>query len=121
MTEDRQEIDREMTESKVTLAGYLAVHHHQNNLAMMFANPSVKVRLLLSYVLMSLRQEANVLVECSFLRSVIAQCHLKVKEVGQQYEQGNLSDDEAEKMINLYLKKATLAHDKLMELSNATN
>lgn len=119
MTEDRQEIDRETTGSKVLLAGYLAVHHHQNNLAMMFVNPSVKVRLLLSYVLMTLRQEAGVLIECSFLRSIIAQCHLKVKEVGRQYEQGKLSDAEAEQMIDLYLKKGSMAHEKLMELADA--
>lgn len=108
-------------EEKHELAAYLAVHHHKNNLAMMFVNPSVKVRLLLSYVLTGLRQEANVLIECSFFRSVIDQCHLKTAEVGEQYEMGNITDSEAEQMIDLYLKKATLAHGKLIELANAQN
>lgn len=121
MTENQQVIDRKSTESMLALAGYLAVHHHQNNLAMMFNNPSVKVRLLLSYVLIGLRQKINILTQCAFYRSVISQCHLQFQEVVELYTRGELSDDMAERMVAIYEKKATLAHDQLMELTNASD
>lgn len=121
MTENRQETDSELIKSKEALAGYLAVHHHQSNLAMMFVNPSIKVRLLLSYVLIGLRQEANVFVECTFHRSVIDQCHLKVQGIIEQFEAEEITGDIAERMVALYEQKATSAHGKLMELANARN
>jgi len=111
----------EVTESSTALAGYLAIHHHQNNLAMMFANPDKKVRLLLSYVLYKARHDLASLTQATYYRSIISRCHLEVQEIIRQYEQGELSDDMAERSVAVYEKKAILAHDKLMEIADASN
>lgn len=113
--------DRVQIESKTDLAGYLAVHYHKCNLAMLFANPSVKVRLLLSYVLIGARQEADTIIQCIYHRSIISQCHLEAEKIFAQYQRGELTDDLAEQMVAIYEKKATLAHDRLMELTDAQN
>lgn len=118
MTENQQEV---IVESMGALAGYLAVHHHQNNMAMMFLNPSTKVRLLLSYVLLNLRQEMTGLMQAAYYRSIISQCHLQVKEIIERYKSGELSTDVAERTVAIYEKKATLAHDRLLELADASN
>jgi hypothetical protein len=75
----------EVIESKEHLAGYLAIHHHKNNLAMMFTNPDKKVRLLLSYVLFEAGQEMTRLTQAIFYRSIISQCHLEFQEIQQKY------------------------------------
>lgn len=104
-------------QAQATLAGYLAVHFHKNNLAMLLVNPSAKVRLLLSFVLTGLHQEMSLYAECIYYRSIITQCHLKVKEAVDQHHRGILSAKMVERMAFLYEKKASLAHTKLMELT----
>lgn len=111
----------EVIKSKEHLAGYLAIHHHKNNLAMMFTNPDKKVRLLLSYVLFEAGQEIDRLSQAIFYRSVISQCHLEHQEIIQKYEMGEMNDEDALRLANLFEKKAKLAHTRLIEVTNAPN
>lgn len=112
----------ELTGSSPHLAGYLAIHHHKNNLAMMFTNPDKKVRLLLSYVLLEARQEIDRLTQAMFYRAIISQCHLEFQEVVLKHETGELSDKDVLRLANLFEKKAELAHKRLIEVTtNAPN
>lgn len=111
----------DMVESRTELAGYLAIHYHKRNLAMMFVNPSVKIRLLLSCVLIGARQEAHTITQCMYHRSIISECHLRAKEIIEQYKRGELSGDLVEQIAATYAKKAALSHSKIMELSSAQN
>lgn len=110
----------ELTGSSPHLAGYLAIHHHKNNLAMMFTNPDKKVRLLLSYVLFQARQETDRLTQAIFYRSVISQCHLEFQEVVRKHEVGELNDEDALRLADLFEKKAELAHKRLERLVEVT-
>ncbi len=109
-----------MIESKEHLAGYLAVHHHKNNLAMLFTNPDKKVRLLLSYFLYAAQQEITRIINANFYRAIITECDLGYQEVVRRYEAGELSDDNTLRLTDLLVRKAELAHDKLMEVANAS-
>lgn len=108
-------------ESKEHLAGYLAIHHHKNNLAMMFTNPDKKVRLLLSYVLFEAGQEMNRLTQAIFYRSIISQCHLEFQEIQQKYLVDKIDGEEAIRLAELFNRKAELAHKRLVEVTNAPN
>lgn len=111
----------EVIESKEHLAGYLAIHHHKNNLAMMFTNPDKKVRLLLSYVLFEAGQETNRLTQAIFYRSIISQCHLEFQEIQQKYLVDEIDGKEAIRLTELFNRKAELAHKRLIEVTNAPN
>lgn len=112
----------ELIGSSPHLAGYLAIHHHKNNLAMLFANPDKKVRLLLSYVLFEARQEIDRLSQAIFYRSVISQCHLEFQEIRQKYLADEIDGEEAIRLAELFNKKADLAHKCLVEVTtNAPN
>lgn len=108
-------------ESKEKLAGYLAIHHHNNNLAMTFLNPDKKVRLLLSYVLFGAKQEITRLTQGIYYRSVITQCHLEYEKLKQQYIDGEIDGSEVIRLAELFSKKAELANKHLEEIANATN
>lgn len=108
-----------MTESKEHLAGYLAVHHHKNNLAMLFINPDKKVRLLLSYFLYTAQQEIARIVSASFYRSIITECNRGNEEVIRRYEAGEIREEDALRLSDLLVRKAELAHTKLMEVADA--
>lgn len=103
------------------LAGYLAVHHHQNNLAMLFVNPDKKVRLLLSYVLYGLRHEMARFTTAVQHRAMISFCHTQVKEIKERYNRNELDNEQAIRLLDLYTKKGEMALKKLLELSNATD
>lgn len=109
----------EVIESKEHLAGYLAIHHHKNNLAMMFTNPDKKVRLLLSYVLFEARREMARLTQVIFYRSIISQCHLEFQEIQQKYLVDEIDGKEAVRLAELFGRKAELAHNRLLEITNA--
>ena len=108
-------------ESKEHLAGYLAIHHHKNNLSMMFTNPDKKVRLLLSYVLFEAGQEMNRLTQAVFYRSIISECHLQFQEIQQKYLADEIDGNEAVRLAELFGRKAELAHNRLVEITNAQN
>ena len=111
----------EVIESKEHLAGYLAIHHHKNNLSMMFTNPDKKVRLLLSYVLFEAGQEMNRLTQAVFYRSIISQCHLEFQEIQQKYLVDEIDEEETVRLTELFIRKAELAHKRLIEVTNAQN
>lgn len=111
----------EIIESKEHLAGYLAIHHHKNNLAMMFTNPDKKVRLLLSYVLFEAGQEMARLTQAIFYRSIISECYLQFQEIQQKYLVDEIDGEEAVRLADLFGRKAELAHNRLVEITNAQN
>lgn len=110
-----------ITGSSPHLAGYLAIHHHKNNLAMMFTNPDRKVRRLLSYVLLEARQEIDRLTQVIFYRSVISQCHIQFQEIRRKYLADEIDGEKAIRLAELFSQKADLAHKRLLEVSNAPN
>lgn len=105
--------------NEMKLAGYLAVHHHRNNLAMLITNPSPKVRLLLSYVIFGLRQDLGRLSLGMRYRAVIGMCQVEVENTARRFRASELSGAETARLVDLYLKKASMAHAKLLELANA--
>lgn len=112
----------EVIESKEHLAGYLAIHHHKNNLAMMFTNPDKKVRLLLSFILFETHREMARLTQAIFYRSIISECHLQFQEIQQKHLADEIDGNEAVRLAELFGRKAELAHNRLMEITtNAQN
>ena len=98
------------------LAGYLAIHHHKNNLAMLFTHPSPKVRLLLSYVLFEARREMEGMTAAVFYRSVISQCRLEFEQIAAKYRAGDMYDEDVLRLSDLLVAKAEAAHKALMEV-----
>lgn len=108
-------------DSKLVLTAFLAIHHHKNNLAMMFTNPSPHVRILLSYVLYNLKNEVTVITQSMKYRSVMSMCYQQFKQVQLDYDQGKLSDEDAVRLALALSDKASLAEVRLRELVNARN
>lgn len=108
-------------DSKLVLAAFLAIHHHKNNLAMMFTNPSPHVRTLLSYVLYKLKNEVTVITQSMKYRSVISLCHQQFLQVQMDHEQGKLSNEDTVRLALALSDKASLAEVRLKELVNASN
>lgn len=106
-------------EHKVALSAFLAVHHHQNNMAMLFTHPSTKVRLLLSYVLYETREQTARIILGIRYRAIISECHLQFAQIQDAHTKGLLSEDEAMRRATLWVDKAEVAHNRLLELSNA--
>ncbi len=106
-------------EATLTLGAYLAIHHHQNNLAMLFVNPDKKVRLLLSYVLYGLRHEMARFTTAVQHRAMISFCHIQVKEIKERYNRNELDNEQAIRLLDLYTKKGEVAYKRLLEISNA--
>lgn len=104
-----------------TLAASLAIHHHNNNLAMLFVNPDKKVRLLLSYVLYGLRHEMGRFMTAVQYRVMITFCHTQVTDIESRYNQGELDDEQTMRLLDLYTKKGEMALKKLLELSDGTD
>lgn len=102
-----------------TLAAGLAIHHHNNNLAMLFLNPDKKVRLLLSYVLYNLRHEMARFTTAVQYRAMISFCHTQTEEIEERYNRGELDGEQTVKLLDLYAKKGEIAHKRLLEISNA--
>lgn len=108
-----------MVTKHIDLAAYLAVHHHQNNIAMGFNGPSTGVRLLLSYVLSNIRKDTSLFVQSVRYRTLIDTCHQEMKKVQQQFEANEIDGETAERKAAMYLDKAEIAHQRLWELNNA--
>lgn len=105
--------------NEVKLAGYLAIHHHRNNLAMLITNPSPKVRLLLSYAIFGLRRDLSRLSLGMRYRAIIGMCQHEAEEITRRFRAGELDGEAAQRMALLYANKASVAHNKLLELADA--
>lgn len=114
MIEPQKDLPLEMN---ADLAGYLAIHHHKANLAMLFANPDKKVRLLLSYIIYGARLNMTMFMTGFQYRMVIASARAKLKEVREQWQSGEINDERAKKLAFIYTDQAAIAHERLMELS----
>ncbi len=108
-------------DSKLVLAAFLAIHHHKNNLAMLFVNPSLHVRILISHVLYNLKNEVTIITQSMKYRTVITMCYQQFKQVQLDYEQGKLSDEDTVRLVLALSDKASLAEVRLKELTNASN
>lgn len=104
-----------------TLAGYLAVHHHKNNMAMLIVNPSARVRLLLSCVIFGLREDLGRLTAGMRYRAIISLCGQEASKITASFRRGEIDGDEAKRLVFMYLDKAALATAKLKELTNGGN
>lgn len=120
-TKNQPSKNKAFEDSKLSLAAFLAIHHHKNNLAMMFTNPSPNVRILLSYVLYNLKNEVTVISQSMKYRSVMSMCYQQFKQVQSDYDQGKLSDEDAVRLALALSDKASLAEVRLREIANASN
>lgn len=105
---------------KTALAGYLAIHHHKANMAMLFLNPSSKVRILLFFVLVQVHRDRQRYMEAMYHRAFIRQAMEKVQEIEEGYEGGELKPEETIRMVELWLAKAEMSTRRLTEIANAT-
>ncbi len=113
--------NKALEDSKLALSAFLAIHHHKNNMAMMFTNPSPHVRTLLSYVLYRLKNEVTDITQSMKYRSVISLCHQQFLQVQMNHEQGKLSNEDTVRLALALSDKASLAEVRLKELVNASN